>query len=68
MRPARRYTSREQIDKLHQAIAGLETQQRELCLDFTQHIAEFLRTSTPSGMSRAASMLLTLSLSRKMSV
>src|SRR5882724_1720519 len=49
MRPARRYTSSDQIDKLHQAIAGLETQQRELGLDFTQHIAELWRRLEDMG-------------------
>lgn len=32
-----------QIDKLYQAIAGLEAQQRDLGLDFTQQIAELWR-------------------------
>jgi len=49
MRPVRRQRSRDQIDKLHQAIAGLETQQRELGLDFTQQIAELWRRLEDMG-------------------
>jgi hypothetical protein len=40
IRPVRRQKSGDQIDKLHQAIAALEAQQRELSLNFTQQIAE----------------------------
>jgi formylglycine-generating enzyme required for sulfatase activity len=43
MRPVRRHTPRDQIDKLHQAIAALEDQQRELGLEFTQQITELRR-------------------------
>ncbi|MDQ3829166.1 MAG: hypothetical protein M3361_07615 [Candidatus Tectomicrobia bacterium] len=38
-----------QIDKLHQAIAGLEAQQRELGPDFTQQIAELCRRLKDMG-------------------
>jgi hypothetical protein len=50
MRPVRRQKSRDQIDKLHQAIAGLEAQQRELGLDFTQQIAELQRRLRDMGV------------------
>jgi hypothetical protein len=50
MRPVRRQKSRDQIDKLRQAIAELETQQRELGLDFTQQIAELQRRLRDMGV------------------
>jgi len=50
MRPVRRQESRDQIDNLHQAIAGLEAQQRELGLDFTQQIAELQRRLRDMGV------------------
>jgi len=50
MRSVRRQTSRAQIDKLHQAIAALEAQQRELNLDFTQQIAELQQRLRDMGV------------------
>jgi hypothetical protein len=49
VRPVRRQKSRDQIAKLRQAIAGLEAQQRELGLDFTQQIAELRRRLQEAG-------------------
>jgi hypothetical protein len=49
MRPVRRHTPRDQIDRLHQAIAALEAQQRELGLDFTQQITELRRRLRDMG-------------------
>jgi hypothetical protein len=49
IRPVRRQKSGDQIDKLHQAIAVLEAQERELGLDFTQQITELQRRLRDMG-------------------
>jgi hypothetical protein len=49
MHPVRRHTPRDQIDRLHQAIAALEAQQRELGLEFTQQITELRRRLRDMG-------------------